>query len=814
MLTNWAAGVVLGAYLWQFVRTNQDFTGPIPVSPALGLALTLVLGPAAVWVIQGLSAWALSWFSGHDFQSCLRRDAPSMLPLGLLGLSVVVGLLTGWHSPAYHAAVVVLASLAFSGCLALKAATAWQLKQAGTQRLVLSDRQARRILVAVIVAYALVFVGLQVLRYNAYQLWGVDHTRVTQGLWNTLHGRFLAFTFVDGIDLNLLADHFELIYVLLVPLYWLWPDPRLPLVIQVIALSLAAWPLYHLVLRRLKSPGLALVWALTYLILPMTVAAAQDSAGAVRPDALAIPIFMFMLDALDREHWGVFALTVALAFGAKQYLSLLVAMLGLWLAIRQGRRALGLALFAGGVLWFVVLVQWLMPALGEGPNLTLTAQFGPAAGEAGLIGIARLLLEEPGRFLEGFFSYQLLFLFFLLFSFGGLPLLDPLVAAVSLPIFAVFALAQSHRTAVNLADHHYYPIVPFLLVASVNGVRFAANWAEEHLHTSPRCVAVALTAFALGMSLSASFFWVQGPWSWSFWNRRAQAAYWGGSYLPGGHARLADEFVGMVPAGAPVLASDYLLAHLPNRPRVYHFFRPPQDVLDRVDYVVADLLQNRVRTESQADRESALLGELLGGATFGLTAYEDGLLFFDRAETNGYASRIDVLDYGPQPVVVVRQDLGERLRLLGYDPPLEPVQAGERSRVTYYWQVLDGFSAPFRIGLGINPESVELHQTDYVLADRFSGPAGEFSVLHLPTLIQMPPQEWRPGQILREIYEFRIPVDADGDYEWSVGTYSVPRFLGIRVNEARQVPGAVPVALGPLAIQPQTGAEDWSAAGR
>jgi uncharacterized membrane protein len=801
LLTQGALGVALGAYLWQFLATNQDFTGPLPIGLPLGLALTFLLGPLAVWGGQALSARILARWTGRSYRECRRSDALSLLLLALLGASPLLGLLTGWHSTAYHATVVVLVSLAFSGCLALKAATAWQLGL----RLNLNGRRARYLLAGATVLFCLVFLTLQVLRYNAYQLWGVDHSMVTQALWNTLHGRFLAFTFVYGIDLNLLADHFEPIYTLLVPAYGVWPDSRLPLLVQVVALALGAWPLFHIARRRLQNPTLALGWALTYLLLPMTVSAAQDSAGAVRPDALAIPIFMFMLDALDRRKWLVFALTVVLAFAAKQYLSLLVAMLGLWLAIRQRRWGLGLGLFALGTLWFVVLVQWLMPALGGGPNLTLAGQFGPEVGEAGLAGLAQLLVTDPGTFLARFFSpNHFLFVFFLLFSFGGLALLEPLLAAVGLPLFAIFSLALPHGP-VNLGNHHYYPLVPFFLVAAVYGVAALDKRVTKRYEGNARRVAAALTAFALGMGLTASFFWISSPLSWSFWDRRAQTAYWGNRYVAGEHAQLADEFVERVPPEVPVLASDYLLAHLANRPQVYHFFRPPEDVLQRVDYAVADLLQNHVRTGDMMAAEKALLRDLLAGPAFALVAHEDGLLFFERGASGGYTSRAGVLAERPRPQVRLERDLGGRLRLLGYDPPPGPLRAGERCQVTFYWQVLTGFDAPFALKLGVNPESVEAHQVDYVLADRFAGPSGEFGVLHLPTYLQVPPEQWQPGQIIQETYEFRLSARAQGRYTWTVGLYAVPRFLGIRLDDGRRVPDTEPIVLDTVQVQPDLG---------
>lgn len=803
-VVDWMIGIAVGGYFWQFLETNLDFTGPMPIDLTAGLIITLLIGPLLVSVTHVLSALTLVWLSGLSLRECLHRDTLSQLPLAFLGLSPLAGLLIDFHSTAYHAGVVVLVSVSFSMCLSFKAVTAWSILQESSKHPCLSERAGRTIVAAVCCAFALLFSVLQVLRYNAYQLWGVDHSMVTQAVWNTLHGRFLTFTFVYGIDLTLVADHFEPIFALLVPFYAIWPDPRLPLIIQAVFVSLAAFPVYSIALQQLKSPALALGWALAYLLLPMTISAAQDSGGTIRSSTMAIAIFMFMLDALARKKWRIFALTVVLGFAAKEYLSLLVAMLGLYMAITQRRRALGLSLFTAGMLWFVALVQWILPALRTGPNLTLAARFGSSVGEAGLAGMIPLVLHDPSQLLAMLFSYdRSLFSFFLFLSLGGLSLLDPLLTAVSLPIFVIFGLISYNLPgAVDLGDMHYYPLIPILLVAAINGTASLTQWTNRHIKVISRRTAVALTVFALGMSLTAGFFWSSGPWSWKFWDRRIQLHYFGNKYMADERVRVADDFVGRVPQEVPVLASDYLLTRLSHRSRVYHFFRPPDDVLERVDYAIVNLFENHLGRLNARDGAMALVGDLLNDPRFTLTAYEDGLLFFQRGTAGGYISQIERLTENPQPQVWTQQNLGNRLRLLGYDPPTCPLRAAERYQVTYYWQVLDGFADPFEVVLGINPEGVEIHSTDYVVADRFAGPAGEFNVLHLPTYAQMPPEDWEAGQIIKETYDFRLPVDAQGQYEWSVGIYAVPRIVAIRISNERQIPGSEPIELDILRVQP------------
>lgn len=804
VLLNSAMGVALGGYLWQFLATNQDYTGPLPINLPMGLVMTFLVGPSIAWSIQILSALVLACLSGRSFSECLRRDTSSLVPFALLGLSPLVGGLTGLHATAYHAGVVILVSLSFSGCLALKAAISWAIFQDSPRRPHLGHRRARWVLAVAMVGFSAVFSLLQILRYNAYQLWGPDHSLVTQALWNTCHGNFLLHTYYGIEDLSLLAEQFVAIYLLLIPIYCMLPNPSILLVIQAIALAAGAWPVYRLALRRLERSSLALVWALIYLLLPMTVIAAQNSAGAIRPDILAIPIFAFMLDALDRGAWWIFGLTVVLAFASKQYLSLLVAMLGLYLAFTQKRRLFGFSLFVLGVAWFVMLMQWIMPAIHRGPALTLALQYGPEVGESGILGMVEWAIKSPGQLLSRvLYPPFLAYLFFLLFTLAGLPLLDPKWLLPTLPIVGIFAVAL-HSPSVNLGDHHFLPTLPFLLVAALGGAvrikNLAARWLGAHQERSK----TAVTAFALGMGLMGSLFWSNAPWTWTFWDSRHQVSNWKSSYEVNSHAKLADQFVARVPPESPVLASDYLLTHLANRPQIYMAHWLKADVLERVDYAVFDLLQNHAAMGT-GDKEEVrtLLDTLLLSDDFALTAYQDGLLFFERGAHGSYINQAEMVTAREvQPEVPVGRDLGDRVRLIGYDPPDSQLKIGDRVRVVYYWEVLDGFDSPFEIKLGVSPQSVESHHTDYVAADRFEGPGGAFQSIHLPLYVQHPPSEWRPGQLIQETCEFRLPETAEGEYVWQIGLYAAPDYLGIRIRPDREVPSVVPIVLGTLQVEP------------
>ena len=63
-----------------------------------------------------------------------------------------------------------------------------------------------------------------------------------QTIWNTLHGHIFEFTNPNGTTIvSRLAFHADFILVLLAPIYALWQDPRLLLLIQTAILGLGAF---------------------------------------------------------------------------------------------------------------------------------------------------------------------------------------------------------------------------------------------------------------------------------------------------------------------------------------------------------------------------------------------------------------------------------------------------------------------------------------------------------------------------------------------------------------------------------------------
>jgi uncharacterized membrane protein len=94
------------------------------------------------------------------------------------------------------------------------------------------------------------FVWLTWLTHARFGTFGFDLGIFDQGVW--LLSRFQD-PFVTIRGLPLFGDHGSYILVLIAPLYWIWADPRLLLLLQAICLAIPAVSVYLIGTRRLGA---------------------------------------------------------------------------------------------------------------------------------------------------------------------------------------------------------------------------------------------------------------------------------------------------------------------------------------------------------------------------------------------------------------------------------------------------------------------------------------------------------------------------------------------------------------------------------
>src|SRR5215211_4435778 len=211
----------------------------------------------------------------------------------------------------------------------------------------------RLLLAAAIVAYVAGFTSLSILRHLAFSTGRFDLGNMVQPVWSTAHGRPLEMTSARGEQFVRLGAHVDPVLVLFAPLWRVWPNPALLLVAQAVAVALGAVPLYLLAAKQLRSEVGALGFALAYLLSP---AVGWMTLADFHPVALAAPLLILSIWALDEDRLAIFAPAALLAAATKEHVGLVLAGLGAWYALSRGRRAAGALIALAGAAWTAVAI--------------------------------------------------------------------------------------------------------------------------------------------------------------------------------------------------------------------------------------------------------------------------------------------------------------------------------------------------------------------------------------------------------------------------------------------------------------------------
>lgn len=651
------------------------------------------------------------------------------------------------------------------------------------------------VLLTALVVFSGMLTWLSIARYMGYNAGMLDLGHMAQAIASVRRGQPLVFTYHEGAT-SRLAFHVELIYFLVALPYALWPDPRLLLVIQAVLFALGALPVYHMTLRRTDSRFAARCLALIYLLYPT----AQTSVlFDFHGDTLAMPLLLFALDACDRRAWRSFALFIALALSCKFYVAVPVIFMGGLIWWQYGERRIGLLTASAGLIYgslAFLVIRPLFTTLQTSEAHKGLNYFSFYFGQ-----IQELLATWDQRLLSAIVVFgPALFLF----RHNWRWLLP------GIPVAAAALLSTGPGGAYDYRYHHYAIVVPFILMATIEGVgRLQATGYASRVTDATAPVQnpkpksphrqrrnwrgdVGLT---LGIVIIFNIALVDTPFNPLFWmglpGQGRDSSVYGITARDG----VKDRFlVEQVPPHVPLAASMFLAPHLTERETLYAV-RYPDDpggerfpsILPRVDYVLADAL---------FDYRLIIDGELVGGSayevreiaqvmrdpSFGLVAARDGLLLFQRDALRDRVleQRVEVVENADPSAIQAR--FGDVISLVeGHITPL----GDRRFRATFEWYISGSSVPPGR----------------YVAVSRLEGIAGA-RIVHLPSYMLLPTTLWQPGQVVRESFEVELPRDtAPGQYTWRVGWYNLEHSEAYATDERSWLSGSEEVVVDTIVVQ-------------
>lgn len=483
----------------------------------------------------------------------------------------------------------------------------------------------QEVLVAMgIFIYIAYFTTASFLRYDNFYTGRFDLGNMDQTVWNTIRGRIFQTT--DGtVTTSRLGSHADFILILISPLYKIWADPRMLLLLQAIVVGLGAVFIYKIAKMILGSKNAAAVFSFIFLLNPsLEYSNLYDFHPVTLATTLLLGAFYFFM----RKKHILFLVFAVLAGLAKEEIWLIVAIFGLYTLvfefIKLARKKItlkskktlfnflfGFLVASISIFIFYYLIWIAIPAVRGGNHFALSyySDFGDSP-----LNVVKNILLSPGKIFQiMLMPKRLLYLGALLSPVGFLSLLSPVVLVFALPDLLI-NLLSSDSNLYQIFYQYTAAITPFIFISAIFGVKNLDKWFPKKQLLNILLVFIALTTL-----MSAYFF---GP-------------------LPGAlHPNLdmftkqledrdlIQAFISGIPTRYKVAATNNLGSHLSRRRNV---FTIPQGV-DSADVIV--FLLNDPFAQPSLLQQKKMVEKLKENPSYKLLFKEDAFIAFQKKSLN------------------------------------------------------------------------------------------------------------------------------------------------------------------------------------
>lgn len=501
---------------------------------------------AVTYILLWLAVSALlSGHSGQPAGDLIRRTgkifAVSLAPLisyfpylvyrtSLVGESVEVPPL----GPTLSAVILLLWSLALLAVL-----LRLTLSKKDSPLLTRLTRRPAVTLAIMMTTWLVVFFILDVLKDQYMHVTTLNSAVFSEAMLNVTDSRGLMFSHLALSEgSSIFGAHINAIFLLILPLFRLFPDYRWLLFISDVALALAAWPVY-LLARRHFSTAISLLFAAMFLFHPIVTA--QPGRSDLSELRFVPVLFLTAFYLFETRRFWWFAGAALLLMTIREDMGLFVAFFGIYALMRRYPLKWILAPLGVGLVWFLVSVAVLLPHLSPtGTAVRSTVRY-TALGSNG-VEIAKTLFFRPWKVAQVATSTpsHIGAAYGLLISLGmGIPLLS---GAVVLAIPAVAELLFQQTT--NLINFMAVPALATLLVAYMDGLSRLDRICRRRWHLKAGTTAAVLGVLLFFLALAPFHTWFNPD-----------------LYRPRYNYEAAREAFGMIPDDARIRLPEFMLAY-------------------------------------------------------------------------------------------------------------------------------------------------------------------------------------------------------------------------------------------------------------
>ncbi|MGD0015992.1 MAG: DUF2079 domain-containing protein [Verrucomicrobiia bacterium] len=483
----------------------------------------------------------------------------------------------------------------------------------------------------------LYYMAQQIYYLNNLALGYADCGENARLMFNTMTNPRELFLRVNP-DKPLFYDHFHPGILPFMPLWLVWPDLKLTIVLQLIAVLGVVVPLYYIGQRVFQDDTPALLLVLAWLVYPSTSQFVYSASYGFRWGNMCL-LFYFTALAFwlnGRSGWAL--LMVLWAMLIKEEAAIIVGMFGVYLALFERRRAAGIALAVFAFGFFLLVTSILVPDI-SGREYGMTRFFY----DLGHTKLEILLspITKPGVFWGKLFEPSSLYFGAVLIApLLFLPVRKPSVLFIGT---LTFVFCCMHPILKNICFHYQAALLPVVFWALAAALR-----------TDDRVWQRAALSGAIVSGILLSLFFGN-----TFWSKDTILV----PLSPGRLQRVQRMARHIDPHGS-LFATQRVAAHFITQK--YLYLDPP--LPSSIDYVLLDLrdIWRETRDVSWLRKLCALQRQVEARPDLHLVDAEDGLLLY--AQHGNMLDPRTVVERDSLPPDAVRQDLhlGGGVGMVGY----------------------------------------------------------------------------------------------------------------------------------------------------
>ncbi len=637
------------------------------------------------------------------------------------------------------------------------------------------ERYADRLLWWLVCGYAAALGVVVLSKFYSFGYYDWDFASDLTVLWNSVHGRFLYYPFLEE---NIFGAHLYLIILLILPVYVLCQHPLTLLFLQTLFLALAAWPLYLFAKTKVPKPA-ALAVALAYLLYP--------SVGFINLFETHFEIYeiffiFFALFFFEKGRLRPYLVFLVLALFCKENASFVVFMLGIYAAIRRRPWPWVALPMALGASWFLLAVKVIIPHFARDAHLYqegfIFSVYYKHLGQ-NMSEMLRTILFHPvatARF--ALMPYKIVYIFELFAPVAFLSFFSPVWLLCTIPVFLQNLLSSAYTHA---QIHYQYVglLIPFIFASCVYALKRFFDEPKTCRHGYPLTILMLVATCACGFYFKAPQFHVGGYLR---------------TYKVDQMARAKQELVKLVPGEAPVMATFQFLPWLAGRRDVYSFHlvttgyrmytKERYVAPDHLKYALLDFNDTLTLNSFFPQDAASNIRSFLESGAWRVEAGSGDIVLFTKKE--GSRDKLFEVEGSPNIEQAASVNIGQQLEFLGYTNMGKKDLGKTRVlRLKTFWRRLEGAVR----------EPVFL----FVLTE--AGGQASWAQLHIPGYRAYPFKDWPEEKVVSEQIFVLVPSSfGPGTYQLKARVFDLADGKPFEMSSEGAVGEAGYIDLGEIII--------------